>query len=401
MIIDAEICGIKLGDFHPVRIMGVINLSPESFYEGSIVRNEEDALNRAINMIENGAEMIDLGAASTAPGRKEISIEKEEERLIPVLKKMVKEIDVPISVDTQSSIIAERALKIGASIINDVSGLKKDEKMLDVILNYKCPLIIMASKKRPGDLLTLSEIKNCLEETINLIESKGVDPNDIIIDPGIGRWIQEKTYEYNLEIIKGLSSLKLLRKPILVAISRKSFIDEILNVGPPEKRLYGSLGATAIAVYEGAHIVRTHDVRETLHSIKIAELLRKDPILVENKEKKATLLNWISKKEDIAALMEKIGVGETGIRIMKEKASFRTILIENVTHKEALILKQEILARGGEAAIPEVALRGGNNLSIIIFGTSAQISSLKKKLKKQAFDLPIIASLLDELEDIE
>ncbi len=401
MLIDTEICGIKVGDLHPVRVVGVINLSPESFYEGSIVKNDEDALNRAIYMIENGAEILDLGAASTAPGRKEISIKKEEERLFPALKKIVDETNVPISVDTQSSEIAEKALDIGANIINDVSGLKKDERMLNVVLNYKCPLIIMASKKRPGDLLTLSEIKGSLKDAINSIESKGVNPKDIIIDPGIGRWIPEKTYDYNLKIIKGISSLKLLKKPILVAISRKSFIDEILNVGPPEERLYGSLSATAVAVYEGAHILRTHDVRETIHAIKIAEFLRTNPIEIENKGKKATLLNWIFKKEDIADLMRGIEVGETGIRIMNDKASFRIILIENVTFKEALIIKQEILARGGDAAIPEAALKGSDNLSVLIFGTSAQINSLKRKLNKQAFDLPIIASLLQELEEIE
>jgi dihydropteroate synthase len=273
-MINKKIAGIKVGDSYPVRLMGVLNLGHESFYKGSVVSTESEAVNRAVQMVKEGAEFLDLGAMSTAPGVRDISTSEERDRLIPVLKAVLEAVEVPISVDTFRSEIAEEAIKLGAKIINDVSGFKKDEGMVDVLSEYDVASVVMATKNQIGDALTMSDVVSSLERSIELADKKGYDINKIILDPAIGRWVPEKTYQYNLDIIKNLESLLVLDKPILVGISRKSFIHEILNRPDPTDRLPGTLSSTAIAVFNGAHIVRTHDVSITSDVVKLAKMLR-------------------------------------------------------------------------------------------------------------------------------
>ena len=276
--INRKIEGIWVGDSYPVRIMGVLNLGSESFYKDSVVLTEEQAVNRAKQMVAEGAEMLDLGAMSTAPGVKNISAEEELDRLIPILKEVLNNIKVPISVDTFRSKVAEQALKVGAKIINDVSGFKHEERMIDVLKEYNAPSIIMATNKKIGDARTIPEIINSLSVSIELAKKHGYDVENIIIDPAIGRWVPEKTYQYNIDIIRNLKQLFKLNKPILIGISRKSFIHEILNRPDPNDRLPGTLSSTAIAVYNGAHIVRTHDVAVTLDVVRLAKMLRNNVI---------------------------------------------------------------------------------------------------------------------------
>ena len=275
---------IEIGDDFPTVIMGVLNLSPESFYKGSVYE-DQDALQEATKeMINNGAKMLDLGARSTAPWSKKISVKEEIDRIIPAMEAVCSIVpkEIIITIDTQYAEVAENLLEISQKyninvMINDVSCLKTDPSLADLVIKRKIPTILMASKKVPGDLCTMDEIMEEFDLTIKMLKSKGYDENKIILDPGIGHWIDEKTHEYDLKIISNLKMLKNLNKPILVAISRKSFIGTTLNLPEPEKRLNGSLSATAIAVYNGAHIVRTHDVNEQLLEIvKMAEEIRRN-----------------------------------------------------------------------------------------------------------------------------
>lgn len=254
--------------------MGVLNLGPESFYKGSVVNTTGRAVAKAKQMVKEGAEFLDLGAISTAPGVKNISSAEELVRLTPTLKAVLEVVDVPISVDTFRSEIAEESLKLGAKIINDVSGFKNDEQMVEVLSEYDSPSVIMATDKKIGDAKTMPEIIGSLHSSLELAEEKEYDSSKIIIDPAIGRWVPEKTCQYNLDIINNLKALFELEKPILVGISRKSFIHEILNRPDPMERLPGTLAATAIAVYNGAHVIRTHDVAVTLDVVQLAKMLK-------------------------------------------------------------------------------------------------------------------------------
>jgi len=273
---------LEIGDDFPTIIMGVLNLSPESFYKGSVYERLDDLEKATLRMIDNGAKIIDLGARSTAPWSEKISIEEELNRFTPAMKKVCEIIpkEIIISVDTQYKKVAEKALDLSKHfdkkiIINDVSCLKTDLKLQEFIIKKDLPIILMASKKIPGDLLTIEEIIKEFEQTIKSLKLKGYDENKIILDPGIGHWVEEKTFLFDLKIINNLSKLRVLKKPILVAISRKSFIASSLNRTDPEDRLSGTLSATSIAVYNGAHIVRTHDIdMNFLDMINMARILR-------------------------------------------------------------------------------------------------------------------------------
>lgn len=262
-----------MGDPFIPRVMGVINVSRESFYKGSVVQNIDDALGKAQLMVEEGANFIDVGAMSTAPTSPPISAIDEEERIIPVIKALAENIDCPISVDTFRARIARAALEKGARIINDVSGLVGDPDMAGAVKDFDCPAVVMASEKTMGDALTIQDIVDALRVSLKKLESIGHGTDGVIADPGIGLWIPGKTYEYNLQIIDRLASLKILQKPILVGISRKSFIGHVLGKEDPSNRLEGTLAATAIAVYNGAHIIRTHDVGRTMDTIKTARYI--------------------------------------------------------------------------------------------------------------------------------
>jgi dihydropteroate synthase len=275
---------LEIGDNYPTIVMGVLNLSPESFYKGSVYDNAKKIEFATKNMIDNGAAILDLGARSTAPWSEKITIEEEINRMESAMKVVCNIIpdNIILSIDTQYRRVAQRAMEISSKfkkkiIVNDVSCLKTDPGLGDFVAVNDLPIILMASKEVPGDLLTTEEIKQEFKKTIELLENKGYDGKKIILDPGIGRWVDKKTPEFDLKIIGNLDKLRSLNKPILVAVSRKSFIGAILNITEPEKRLNGTLSATAIATYKGAHIIRTHDVNQQLTEIiKIAEEIRKN-----------------------------------------------------------------------------------------------------------------------------
>ena len=393
-MIEKTIAGLKVGDDQPVRIMGVINLSIESFYNNSVV-SPENVRDTAIKMINEGADIIDVGARSTWPLAGKISKDEERIRLIPAIKALAG-IPVPISVDTMFSDIADEALAKGASIINDVSGFTADEKMMEIAGKYACPVILMASNKIPGDPVGMDAIMKSLGGIIECAQNNGISPDSIIIDPAIGKWTPEKLPIYDYETIDNIARLRIFEKPILAAISRKSFIGDTLNK-PVTERLYGSIAATAIAVRNGAHIIRTHDVASTVDAVRVAEASRARIPAVSSGTIEAELLE-IKNIEDCRKVMLLIGVTSNGSQIMKKKTMVYNIQINNISTTEALIIKQEMLARGGDAALPRDAVSHEiQKVSIIISGTQLQVERLIYKIRQQVRELPTIADMLTEL----
>lgn len=271
---------IRVGDGFPVRVLGVINLSVGSFYSRSVRTNLEGIVKLALEHVGEGADMVDIGAVSTAPhlvygGSKTVSKGEEIERIVRAIKALNDAgLSVPISVDTMNSEVAENALKLDVSIINDISGFKRDPLMAKVVADYDTSAIVMATRVEPGDVYTLEEIKSALFESLQIAERAGLDVEKIVVDPGIGRWGGREAF-HDLVILDELDKVRDVSRPVLVSISRKSFIGEILNKPDPEHRLFGSLAATATAVYKGAHVIRTHDVSETLDAIKVAQAIKK------------------------------------------------------------------------------------------------------------------------------
>lgn len=260
-------------------IMGVLNLSPETFYKGSLVEDAEEARQRAKNMIRDGAEIIDLGAMSTGPKVNPISAENERKTLLPALEVVREEIDVPISIDTQRAKIAEESLEMGANIINDVSGLKADRDMPRIVSDYDCFVITMASRisgrirtaeKKSLDIENIDDVKKGLEESLQICDDHGINRNKIAIDPSLGFG---RKRSQDLKIIAELNDLLEFNLPICVGISRKSFLNEILELETPSDRLPASLGATAVAMMKGADIIRTHDPKETFQFVRTIEAI--------------------------------------------------------------------------------------------------------------------------------
>ena len=260
------------------RFMGIINISSDSFYEQSRCNTTDEVLATAEKMTREGADFLDLGAESSRPGSKPISEQEEIDKLIPVISSLVKIIDIPISVDTYKPIVAKEALKAGAKIINDITGLQKSPEMADVISMFGAGVILMHMKGSPSTMQknpvyknVVHEVKEFLEESVKISESAGISPDQIAIDPGIGFG---KNQKHNLEILNNLEMFIELGRPILIGVSRKSFIGNILK-SPPEGRLEGSLAASVIGVTKGVSIVRTHDVKETRKAIKVTEAITK------------------------------------------------------------------------------------------------------------------------------
>jgi dihydropteroate synthase len=259
-------------------IMGILNITQDSFSDGGLYFDKSAAIKRAIQMVEEGADIIDIGGESTRPGSEPVSIEEELRRTISVVGVLVKEIKVPISIDTYKSEVAKRALDAGASMVNDISGLRFDPKMPEVVSQYKVPVVIMHIKGTPKDMQQnpvyedlISEILIYLGTGIRLAIESGVSEDKIIIDPGIGFG---KTSEHNLEIIHNLRKFTSLEKPILIGPSRKAFIGKILEEAIPGERLEGTAAAVAIAIMNGANIIRVHDVKEMLRVARVADAIK-------------------------------------------------------------------------------------------------------------------------------
>ncbi len=257
-------------------VMGILNVTPDSFSDGGRYFTLDSALEHAMKMVEEGADIIDVGGESTRPGSEPVPVEEELRRVIPVIRELAKRTEVPISIDTYKSEVAKQALDNGAIIVNDISGLRFDEKMAEVVAEYKASLVLMHIKGTPKTMQqnpeykdVISEIYSYLSESVDLAVGAGI--RQIIVDPGIGFG---KRLVDNLEIIKRLREFKSLGYPILIGVSRKSFIGNILNL-PVDQRLEGTAGAVAISVWNGANIVRVHDVKEMVRVVRIVDAIKK------------------------------------------------------------------------------------------------------------------------------
>ncbi len=262
--------------------MAILNVTPDSFSDGGKFYSIDEALMQTEILIGEGADILDIGGESTRPNSRRVSAEEEINRVVPVIENIVKRFEIPISIDTSKAIVAASAVEAGAEIVNDISGLRFDEKIGDVAAKTNAGLILMNLR---GDFETMHEKKNLesvisevadgLRESIAKAESYGVKSANIALDVGIGFG---KTLAQNLELI---AKLKLLSEefagyPMLIGTSRKSFIGKILNDAPPDERLSGSLASAAIAVWNGAKIVRVHDVRATVETLKVVDRIKSE-----------------------------------------------------------------------------------------------------------------------------
>lgn len=263
-------------------VMGILNVTSDSFSDGGRFLDESSAIERALRMEAEGADIIDIGGESTRPGSEPVSLEEELRRTIPVIEAISGRLKIPVSIDTYKSEVARRAIEAGAAMVNDISGLRFDPEMAPVLSQYDVVLVMMHIKGTPRNMQEnpvytdlFSEITDYLKEGINIATESGIARERIVIDPGIGFG---KTPEHNLQIINNLDRFSSLCRPILIGTSRKSFIGRILNNAPPSERLQGTAAAVAVSVMKGANIVRVHDVREMARVVKVADAVRRETI---------------------------------------------------------------------------------------------------------------------------
>lgn len=265
--------------------MGILNLTPDSFSGDGLAGSVELAVEKALQMAAEGADVIDIGGESTRPGSQPVLVEEELSRVIPVIEALVGRFSRPISIDTYKSEVAEKALDAGAAMINDVWGLRMDPGLADLAAQRKVPLVLMHNRSRPKDAVQserlggrylgveykdlMGDITQELRASIDQAKAAGVEESRIIIDPGIGFG---KTVEQNLELIRRLPELRILGHPILVGPSRKSFIGYTLDL-PVEERVEGTAAAVALAITGGADMVRVHDVKEMARVARMSDAI--------------------------------------------------------------------------------------------------------------------------------
>jgi dihydropteroate synthase len=255
-------------------VMGILNITPDSFSDGGDYFEPKDAVSQAKRIIAEGADIIDIGGESSRPGAEEITVGEEIGRVLPIIKAVREISDMPISIDTTKAEVAEEAIKTGADIINDISAMHFDERMVEVALKYETPIILMHMLGKPKTMQAdpsytdcVGEIKQFFAERINYCESKGINRDMIIIDPGIGFG---KRLQDNLDIIKNLGQFKSFGCPVMIGSSRKSFIGMITkDNNKPAERIGGSIASVLAAIRNGCNIVRVHDVAATVEAINV------------------------------------------------------------------------------------------------------------------------------------
>lgn len=257
--------GFKVGPYIlPIHketvVMGILNVTPDSFSDGGKYQKLDQALFHAEKMVKDGAKMIDIGGESTRPGSNEVSEEEELERVIPVIEALTREIPVPLSIDTYKGEVAHQSIQAGAHIINDVWGGKRDPIMPQVMAECNVPVILMHNRTNVNYVNFVDDVVKDLQESINLVKKAGLADDKIILDPGMGF---AKEYEHNMELMAKLECLVHMGYPVLLATSRKRFIGHTLDL-PVEERVEGTLATVALGIMKGCHMVRVHDVKETV-----------------------------------------------------------------------------------------------------------------------------------------
>jgi dihydropteroate synthase len=263
-------------------IMGVVNITPDSFSDGGLYYDREAAVQQGKRLADEGADILDIGGESTRPGAKALLEEEEMGRVIPVIEELSRAIDIPISIDTRRSRVALKAIQAGAEIINDISALRFDPQMAKVCAAHRVPVVLMHMQGEPETMQVkpcydnlLQEISDFFKERIAYAESQGIAVDQVILDPGIG-FGKSLEQGHNLMILKNLQAFKNLGKPILVGPSRKSFIGKILGL-PPQERDEGTMAAVVASILNGANIVRVHEVKKMSRGVRVADAILHAP----------------------------------------------------------------------------------------------------------------------------
>ncbi|MGD1699568.1 dihydropteroate synthase [Dapis sp. BLCC M229] len=273
-------------------IMGILNVTPDSFSDGGDFNTPEAALIQVKKMVEVGADMIDIGGQSTRPGSEVVSIDEELNRVLPIIKLLRSQqnicAEIPISVDTTRAIVAEKSVEAGANLINDISAGTYDDEMFSVVASLKVPIILMHIRGTPKTMQNLTDYQDLIGEIYQFLQSRieeavraGIEREKIIIDPGIGF---AKNYEQNLEIIRNLSKFQSLNCPILVGLSRKSFIGKILNQPDAKQRVWGTAASCVAAITQSVDILRVHDVKEMSEVCRVADVIFRNKLGARSQE---------------------------------------------------------------------------------------------------------------------
>lgn len=250
-------------------IMGILNITPDSFSDGGKYNSADDAINKAREMIENGADIIDVGGESTRPGFQAVEPIEEIRRVVPIIERLSCEFDIPISIDTSKSMVAKEALRAGAHIVNDIWGLQADENMASVVAEYGAGIVMMHNRENKEYTNLMAEIIEFLQRSIKIGQKAGIKTDSMAIDPGIGFG---KTFEHNLQVIRELEQLGALQMPVLLGTSRKGFIGNILDL-PVDDRVEGTGATVAIGIAYGTDIVRVHDVKQMARTARMADAI--------------------------------------------------------------------------------------------------------------------------------
>lgn len=250
-------------------IMGILNVTPDSFSDGGKYNDNEKALIHAKEMVRDGADIIDIGGESTRPGHEPVSTTEEIARIFPIISALSKEISIPISIDTYKAETAKKALEAGAHIINDVWGAKKDPEIADVAAEHDVPIILMHNRENRDYTNFIRDVLNDVYESISIAKKAGVRDENIILDPGIGF---AKDVKENIEMMKNLDKLVGLGYPVLLATSRKTMIGQILNL-PPHERMEGTGATICVGIEKGCQLIRVHDVKEISRMAKVMDVL--------------------------------------------------------------------------------------------------------------------------------
>jgi len=265
--------------------MGILNVTPDSFSDGGLYLDKKSAVRKALQLIEDGADILDIGGESTRPGSNSVTSEEEKKRILPVISEIRKKTDALISVDTTKSEVLKSALDAGADILNDISGMRFDPKMRELVATKDIPVIIMHMKGTPRNMQespeygnVIHEIKSFLLQRVTEALTAGIRKKRIIIDPGIGFG---KRLRDNLRIISNLNSFNELGFPILIGVSRKSFIGDLLALSP-EERIEGTIASSLISILLGAHILRVHDVSSLKRAVTVAEAIIKEGVSIQS-----------------------------------------------------------------------------------------------------------------------
>lgn len=278
---DARLARVFSAIGERTLVMGILNVTPDSFSDGGLFIDKETAVRHALEMVEQGADIIDIGGQSTRPGSEPVPVEEEIDRVVPVVREVAERLDVPVSVDTYVAEVASAALDSGALMVNDISAGSFDQDMPELIAERQCPAILMHIKGTPRDMQSnphyddlMGEICGFLRERVRAVVEAGADEKKLMIDPGFGFG---KTVEHNLETLRRLGELRSLGRPVVVGTSRKSTLGKVLGDLPVEERLEGTAATVALSIAGGADIVRVHDVKEMARVARMADAVTRPP----------------------------------------------------------------------------------------------------------------------------